>query len=410
MTPRPACIIVGAGAAGLLLAARLGKAALLLDANTKPGKKLLATGNGRCNLTHDPIDPAHYHGDSAAAGLLAAFPASRVRGEFRRLGLLTRADAEGRCYPNSLQAASVLQALWGACQEAGVSTRWEAEVTAARREQDGFAVTLATGETLLAPRLILATGGKAAPAHGGGRGYGLARSLGHTVTPLSPSLAPLKTSEKALTRAMKGQRCRARAALCRNGRELYAEAGEVIFAEGQLSGICIFDLSARLREHGFQPGAPGWSVTLDPLPELSLPELTAALEDLARQRPGLPAADLFSGALNLRLGGEVVKKAGLPRDLPLSRLTAAQLQAAARAAKALAFPLLGPAGWESAQVTAGGVPLAEVDPRTLESRLCPGLTLVGELLDVDGDCGGYNLHWAWTTALAAAEVLSTKVK
>lgn len=405
MTVTPSVIVVGAGAAGLLAAARLGEGALLLDANPKPGKKLLATGNGRCNLTHDPIDPAHYHGDvSAAAPLLAAFSATRVREEFRTLGLLTRPDSEGRCYPNSLQAASVLQALWAACEESGVATRWEARVTALTRGKAGFTCTLSTGETFTAPRVVLATGGKASPQHGGGRGYDLARSLGHTVTPLTPSLTPLRTPDK-LCRALKGQRCRAQVTLTHGGEALYTESGEVIFGDGQLSGICVFDLSARLREQGFTPGAPGWAVTLDPLPDLSLPDLTAYLTDLACRRPSLPAGELFSGAMNLRLGSELVKRAGLPRELPASQLSPAQLELAARTAKAVTLPITGPGDWDSAQVTAGGVPLAQVDPRTLESRKCPGLYLLGELLDLDGDCGGYNLHWAWATALAAAEAI-----
>ena len=401
--------MVGAGASGLMAARRAGSAlkragrggVLLAEGGPKAGKKLLATGNGRCNLTNLRIAPERYHGDvEEAAALLAAYPAGKVLSEFEKLGLLCRTDSEGRAYPNSLQAAAVLRALRVSCAEAGVETVCGFETVSITPERSGFLLRAADGRELWTKACILACGGMASPKHScGEKGYRLAESLGHSVTELSPSLAPLKSPRKML-RALKGMRCKAGAALYRDGRKLYAESGEVLFGDGTLSGICVFNLSARLRQAGRRGNL---EVRLDLLEEFPLPELLAYLKRLQKEHPGWPAGELFSGVLNLRVGEELVKSLGIGREKPLSALAPTELEQAAEAAKDLRFPVTGPGPWESAQVTAGGVPLREVDPRTMESKKVPGLFLTGELLDVDGDCGGYNLHWAWATGMAAGD-------
>lgn len=394
--------ILGAGASGLMAAnaaaaalAGSGASLVVLEGNPKPGKKLLATGNGRCNLTNLEISPRRYHGDALAGEVLKRYPAGRILEEFEGLGLLCRADGEGRVYPNGNQAAAVLHALMrglGGCIR-------EFPVAAVERTRKGFRLASKDGQVLEAKRLILACGGMASPAHSmGGAGYELAKSLGHTVTELSPSLVPLKTPERAC-RSLKGMRAKARASLYAGGRRLAAESGEVIFGDGQLSGICIFNLSAAWREKGPGPAQVG----LDLLENWALGDFLAYLQRLRREHPQLPAGELFSGALNLRVGQELAKAAGLERDRPLEALTPSQLERAAKLAKDWRFPVTGPGAWADAQVTAGGVPLSQVDPNTMASKLCPGLYLAGELLDVDGDCGGYNLHWAWATGLIAGK-------
>lgn len=389
--------VVGAGAAGLM-AARTATGAgsvLLLEGSEKPARKLLATGNGRCNLTNLDISPTHYHGDTRlAADFLDRWPARRVLDEFRHLGLLTRADSEGRVYPNSLQAAAVASCLLVACEEAGVQMECGFTVETITRSKDGFLLTAVDGRKIRAKRCILCCGGKASPKHSTGSGYGLARQLGHSLTGLRPSLVGLAVPRK-LTRPLKGMRCKARAALLLDGREVYGESGEVIFGDGSVSGICVMNLSARLR------GLPTGKLTLrlDLLESMEVDELTAYLETVCRAHPARTTRELLAGALNLRVGQELAKSLGL--DGPLSRMDRAGLERAAKLVKGFDLPVEGTLGWEQAQVTAGGVPLSEVNLDTMESRLCPGLYLCGELLDVDGDCGGYNLHWAWATGLEA---------
>lgn len=257
----------------------------------------------------------------------------------------------------------------------------------------------------------------------------MAKQLGHTVTELSPSLAPLKTSSKVCG-ALKGMRVKARATLYQNGETVYGESGEVIFGSGQLSGICIFDLSARLRETGLK----NIEVGLDLLEEMSVEDVFRYLKELRKNRPSRKASELFFGLFNFRAGQELLTDIGVSKsksladrkggelrraqaqlrelhfllsedDRTIADLTDGELQKAARAAKDWRFPITGPGPWEDAQITAGGVPLSEIDLDTMESKQCPGLYLAGELLDVDGDCGGYNLHWAWATGMAAGEAI-----
>ena len=357
--------IIGAGAAGLMAAQAAAKAqraqgrpvsVVVLEGNPKPGKKLLATGNGRCNLTNLDAGPAHYHGDVAlAAPLLEACPPSRVLEEFQAMGLLCRADSEGRVYPRNLQAA--------ACA-----------------------------------RCVLACGGKASPKHSWeGGGYALAQALGHRVTELRPALTALKSPKKCL-RSLKGMRVRAKASLLAAGKPLYQESGEVLFGEGSLSGICVFNLSAHLPEH-----VTGAEVSLDLLEDLPYRDALAYVESQAKAHPSRQAWELFAGALNLRVGEELLKELSVPKEACFQDLSRQQLRKAASLAKDWRFLVTGTGGWEGAQVTAGGVPLGEVDTATLESKKCPGLYLAGELLHLHGDCGGYNLHWAWATGLAAGQ-------
>lgn len=393
--------VIGAGAAGLCcaLAAAEKGGVLLLEGNDRPGRKLSATGNGRCNLTNLHISPARYHGDvGPARGFLADWPAGRVIDAFRRIGLLTRNDGEGRVYPNSLQAAAVTGALTAACGEAGVRAEYGFRVEDISRKKYGFLITANGGRTVSAKYCVLACGGRASPKHSAADGYALARRLGHSVTELSPSLAGLRIHGK-FTRALKGMRCRARASLWRDSREVYGESGEVIFGDGSVSGICVMNLSARMR------GLPadGLTLHLDLLESLTYRELTIYLEEFANAHPERPAGELFSGALNLRVGRELVKLLGF--NCALGELGHGQIEKAAGLAKDLTLKVEGVLGWEHAQVTAGGVPLHEVDMLSMESRLCPGLYVCGELLDIDGDCGGFNLHWAWATGLAAGQHL-----
>ena len=334
--------IVGAGAAGLMAACQAAQnlpkgSVALLEGNPKPGKKLLATGNGRCNLTNLHISPAHYHGDAALAGeLLAEYPAQRVIGAFADLGLLTRPDGEGRVYPRNSQAAAVLQALWGACGERGVAFSAGSPVVDITPCQGGFLLQMPEGRRLWAEKCLLACGGKASPKHScQAGGYGLAQKLGHSLTPLRPALTPLACPKK-LTSPLKGMRCKARAALRVGGRESASESGEVIFGEGSISGICILNLSSRLQ-------GPG-EVVLDLAEDLSYEELFAYFRRLRGQRPGLQAREIFSGLVNLRVGQQRAKALGFVGDAALSTLQDGDLRRAAAGVKEWRLPVTPPAG------------------------------------------------------------------
>lgn len=399
MMGRIGLAVVGAGAAGLMAALQAAKClgpgrVALVEGNPKAGKKLLATGNGRCNLTNLHVGPGGYHGDVAlAAPLLLACPAERVLGEFEALGLRTWADPQGRVYPRSLQAAAVLGALWGACQERGVLFYGDFPVKRVAARDGGFCLEGEGGQRLWAEKCLLACGGKAAPRQGcGAGGYGLAQGLGHSATALRPGLTALVCPKKR-TAPLKGMRARARVTLWQQGREVWAESGEVIFGDGRLSGIVMFDLSLRLRGSG--------EAALDLAEEMGEGEVFSYLQGLREARPGLLARDIFSGMLNLRLGQQLAKGLGFVGEGTVSSLGPGDLRRAAAQVKGWRFPVEAGTGWDDAQVTVGGVPLGEVDVGRMESKRQKGLFLAGELLDIQGDCGGYNLHWAWATGLAA---------
>lgn len=389
--------VVGAGASGLmaaLTAAQAGGRVLLLEAGVKPGRKLLATGNGRCNLTNMDISPAHYHGDRARlAPFLEGWPGARVRAVFDRLGLLTRVDQEGRVYPYSLQAAAVVQILCAACGQAGVEIRCGFSVESLERTRTGFRLCGPEGQAE-AKCCVLACGGAASPRLSGGSGYELARQLGHSVTPLTPALVGLQVPGK-LTRPLKGIRCKGAIALSRQDETLYRETGEVIFGDGSISGICVMNASARL-------SGPGpFLLTLDLAPDWSPSQLAGHLGDMCRLYPQASADGLFAGILNLQVGRELAKNLRFYRERTLSSLNDKELAQAVQAVKAFAIPVSGPLGWENAQCTAGGVPLAQINLETMESKKQKGLYIAGEMLNVHGDCGGYNLHFAWFTGAVA---------
>lgn len=386
--------VIGAGASGLMAgikSARFGARTVLLEGNPRPGKKLLAAGNGRCNLSNTSLSLENYRGDPAfISRVLALVPFSRLKEEFENLGLLLYTDSEGRVYPRSLSSASVLRTLWGAAEEAGTKLLTGFEVSRVTRERGGFLIESALGDRLFSKRLVLSAGGRAAPALSAkSGGYGIAKSLGHTVGELSPALSPLPSNSK-LPGRLKGVRVRCRAALLSSGREVCAEAGEVIFGTDRLSGICILNLSSKIRQVPDGKAA----ISLDLLPEMTSREIENFLGRLRKSRPNLPFSELLNGFLPRRLGEEVIASLKIGED---------DIPALCDRLKNFTIPVSAPRSWDFAQVTAGGISLSEVDSYTMESKICPGLYLAGEILSADGDCGGYNLHWAFSTGLLAGE-------
>lgn len=415
-------VIIGGGAAGLMAAcaaARILKksgAVLTVEGNEKLGRKLLATGNGRCNLTNMHVSPAHYHGDAAAAEpLLQKYTADAVRAVFREMGLVTRADSEGRVYPNNMQAAAVLSALRGCAEENGVSCITGDSAISVLKTKRGFLVKCASGEEIEAAACILAMGGAASPRHSAERdSYLFARALGHTTTKLYPVLTQLVTEGKT-AKAISGMRLAASATLTADGEAVYSENGEVLFTDTGLSGICIFGLSVYAGEF-YATGKIGGkqygrlSVSLDCLPDWSFTDICNYLSEIRAAYPNRMAGDLLSGVLNLRVGFQLVKAAGLDTALSAKLLSAGDLSKLAATVKAWRFKLTGTKDFADAQVTAGGVPLMEIDVETMASRRAEGLYLAGEMLNVHGDCGGFNLHFAWATGHLAGTSAAERVR
>ena len=395
-------IILGGGASGM--AAALAAAedpnsrVTVLERHSRAGRKLLATGNGRCNLSNIHVSAEHYHGadPSFVCPALSRFDVPDTLRWFGDLGLLTRTDPDGRIYPASDSAAGVLDVLRLAAEHRGIALRPAFDAVSVRRTDRGFLVTSASGETLRADRLIAACGGAAGAKLGGTRaGYSLLGSLGHTCTPLYPSLVQLKT-DNTWTRSLKGIRTQAVVTLEYRGRQLAAARGEVQFTDYGLSGPAVFDLS---RAAAFAP--QGSEISLQLLPELDPPAVLRYLQDKRRRFPSGTAGNLLTGTLHNTLGRTVVRRAGIAFDTPLHDLSDNDLRRTADLIGRYTAALHGTTGFDAAQVTAGGIRTDSFDARTMESRIVPGLYACGELLDIDGDCGGYNLQWAWSSGRLA---------
>ena len=339
----------------------------------------------------------YYHGQDAAF-IRPAFEALSLDATldfFHGLGLLTTAEDNGRVYPYSDQAGSVVDVLRFAADAAGVTTRAGFEVTGLKKTKRGFTV-LSAEETLPADRVIVCCGGMAGGKLGGTRsGYELLQSLGHSVTKLYPALVQIKT-DNTFVKALKGVRANADLRLCRNRDAVSASRGEVQFTDFGVSGPAVFELSrAAATEKG------SLTLHIDLLPQLSTPEIEELLRRRLSSMPELTTENLLAGVLHNRLGRTVLRYAGYGLTDPVASLSPADLRKIAGAAKDFALPVVSVLGFDGAQVTAGGIHTAEFDPKTLQSRLVPGLYAAGEVLDIDGDCGGYNLQWAWSSGYLA---------
>lgn len=390
-------IIVGAGASGLLAALRLGEAGhkniLLIERNDRAGRKLSATGNGQGNLTNLDMTESHYRSSDRAlvSSVLRRFGRDGLLRYLTSLGGLFAADEEGRVYPASRQASSVTDILRFRLAELGIVLHTGEKVEAAQKSGALFSIRTDAAE-YLCESLILACGGKAAPHFGtDGSGYDLARAFGHSVTALYPSLVQLKTDISGI-RGLKGIRCRCDVRL-ENGKDTVCKAnGDVIFTDYGVSGNAIFKLSPRARE--------GDTVAIDFLPEFTGQELLAALENKVRCSRDLKAEDLFRCIVNSAVGKCILRYCGVEGGCK-GRELAEALPGLAYAAKNYRLRLTGSLGFDSAQVTQGGVPATELD-ENLMSKKVKNLYIIGELVDVDGDCGGYNLQWAFSSGWCAA--------
>ena len=394
--------IVGGGAAGMTMAIVAKREnpscrIVLVEKNDKLGKKLYATGNGRCNIGNGRGPELH-----------------PVLEFFDSLNLMIYEEEEGRFYPRSQQAASVVEALEREIQSLGIRVILNQEVLEIKKDTGTFAVKLKEGSALQSRLLGMTTGGKAAPQFGTtGEGFRIARNLGHTVNRLAPVLMPV-TCEGDF-RDVKGVRLQGKASLWKDGSLVAEESGEVQFTEDGLSGICIFDLTRFLKlDPGENPeeGFRRYRITLDCLPEMP----TEALKDYLKKRRAALGDSMGLWTLHSMVPGKLIpfvfEKAGLSGNTraAVQELTDRELDILTGFLKELPFTVTGGKGWRAAQATAGGVPLEELNQETMESLKIPGLYLAGEITDSDQPCGGYNLQMAWIQGMKAGKAMGSFFK
>ena len=391
--------IIGGGAAGMAAALAAAEceqnSVVLMERQARLGRKLSATGNGRCNLSNLHASTGGFNGDDPYFSKYAIeqFNPDATLQWFSSLGLYTVAEASGRVYPYSDQANSVVDVLRFALDRENIQVLTDFEVIKARKDGDHFTVT-SKDQTLEFDKLIIACGGLAGTKLGGTMsGYKLLRGFGHKCTKLRPALVQVKTGWPGIS-ALKGVRANCRARITRDGEPHRESVGEIQFTEFGLSGPVIYEISRDACQ-----GGGDWECILDFLPDIPYDQLLEQL--LHRRQTNLTAEDLFTGILHNRLGRVLTKEADIRGNTPIAQLREGDLREAAGYAKSFMLTLSEPLGMDAAQVTAGGIVTNEFDPETMESRLVPGLYACGEVLDVDGECGGYNLQWAWSSGRLA---------
>ena len=391
--------VIGGGASGLVAAisaARNGARVTVLERADRVGKKLLATGNGRCNFTNINASERNYHGAHPAfvSEVVHAFWVEETLQFFEELGILARVEEEGKIYPYSGQASAVLDVLRMEAERVGVQVRCGFEARLIQPGRKGFCIESYDRQKVFADKVIVAAGGKASPNLGSnGSGYPMLERLGHRVTALYPALVQIKTDPEYV-KGLKGIKFNGTAVFYVHGTEAARETGEILFTEYGLSGPPIFKLSRLASVH------KDCEIVLDLMPEYDREQILALLK--ARKTPKKTLETYLVGMLHKKLALLLLKSCGLA---PLSRasdtLSDAALSKIAAQIKGWRFHVRGTMSWNNAQVTAGGIDVRDVDAKTFESKLVRGLYITGELLDIDGDCGGYNLQWAWSSGFLA---------
>lgn len=395
--------VIGGGASGLTCAlstalnAKLNNLTVsvtVFESRDKAGRKILATGNGRCNLMNRNEGDFYFDKNGFSSYALRKYDVKSNLNFFSELGLYTRSDEEGRIYPLSNQAASVLDALRFGCERLGVDIICNSEIKKISKSERGFQLD-ASG---FYDCVVLACGGRAGVKSF--NGYELLRQTGHGIIEPLPSLTKLEVKDKKFTKQLKGVRQKGEFALFISDEFVTEECGEILFTDYGLSGIAAMQLSAfAVRELG----KSRVKIQADFVSELPFSELYKAISNFAKSNPQERLSNLLSGFVAKKLGEMIIKELGIGLTDSFSTLDEKKLKAITSKLKKYTFEITGARGFEDAQVTAGGADCRNFNSKTMESKKVSGLYCVGELLDVDGLCGGYNLHWAWSSGRLCGE-------
>ncbi|MDM5264041.1 NAD(P)/FAD-dependent oxidoreductase [Sulfurovum sp. XTW-4] len=393
-------IVVGAGAAGLVAAitsARTGQKVLLLEQNTKIGKKILVSGNGKCNIGNRYITSHRFHGENPdfIDSVLKGYDFQVVEKFFTSLGLELIEGKEGKMFPMSLQASSVVEILEYEAEKAGVEILCDSAVTSISKEEEIFTVETSHG-TKRCKKLLLASGSPAAPQLGGSNsGYAFATKMGHTLIPRHPALVQL-CSDETWVKTCAGVKVAGITKLYANGEYITEKKGDLLFTNYGISGLAILDLSrevsTRLANYDY------CELSLDLMPELSKEKLTNLLLNRIKEGNEKPIELWLHGVINKKLISILLEqsKCKIKQEKDLNRKEVSKL---VYTLKNLKLSINDTKGFKGAEVATGGVNTTEINPETMESKLVKNLYFAGEILDVDGDRGGFNFHFAWVSGM-----------
>lgn len=413
-------VVIGGGASGMaaaIAAARKGAEVKLFEKEERLGRKLLATGNGKCNFSNSIYKDDVYNEDAAdfVKKVFEKVSPEDTLKFFDEIGIYPRFESEGRIYPASEQASSVLDALRTEIERLEnievINLHWIKGIV--HRREGGFAIVSHRNMRLAADKVIIACGGSAGSQYGcEGDGHALAEMLKHEVKEPRPALVQL-TSKAEYFKQLKGVRAKGRVTLTVKEKKddeaviIDSEKDEIQFTETGLSGICIFNLSGRANRSLYEKKQ--CSIIIDLFPDIEQEEFREIMKIRLARSGHKTCEDFLNGLINKKLIPVVLKSCGIRKITEKAgTISEEQLIDIADFLKNWEVEISGSKSWSEAQCTSGGVELSQVNPENMESRLMPGLYFSGEVLDVDGKCGGYNLQWAWSSGLLAGESAAEK--
>ena len=400
--------IIGGGAAGFLAAvsaARNGADVTILERKDRVLKKVLATGNGRCNYTNIYADTTNYYGKNPefTESVLRKFTPNDTIEFFEKLGIIHNIEEKGKVYPLSGQASSVVDALRLEAEKSGITIYTDFNVNKVQKTKTGFKIYSDSGNSVISDKIILAAGGKSyAELGSNGSGFELAKMLGHSITELKPALVQLKT-EKEPIKGLQGIKVDTKITAFHKDKKTGSCDGELLFTDYGISGPVIFNLSYLTALYN------NLIFSVDFMPKYDHETLLKMLKERRENLAHLTMENFFNGALNKKLGQLISKRSGVEKlSLPVRNLSDENIRKLTELIKNYKIKVLETTGFKNAQVTAGGILTEEINNETLESKKVKDIYFAGEVLDIFGDCGGYNLQWAWATGYLAGRSASSK--
>lgn len=403
--------IVGAGAAGMMTAiqcARSGLRVLLLEGQKTPGAKILMSGGTRCNLTNHAIEERDFNSENLrmVRNLIRAYPSREAVRFFEELGVQVVLEAHGKYFPESHSARTVLEALISEIRRLEIDFKCAMRVRDICKKEDGYEISGADFKFSV-HAAVICTGGLSYPGTGSdGWGYEAAKKFGHGLIETTPALTPFLAAE-ASWKSLSGIAFPARLILKSGEEKIFKGEGDFLITHFGFSGPVVLDLSRHWIRHRKDPKI---RVLLDMLPEHSADEIRESWIQMRRDHPLRSVKNFFSSYLSNRLMEKLLFEYGLDGHLQLSGISNYDRERLLQAVKSYELPIRDGYGYRKAEATAGGVPLSELDPSTLESKKSEGLYFAGEVLDVDGRIGGFNFHWAWASAVAVSQALKKRVQ
>lgn len=397
--------IIGGGASGLMCGCIAGKKhpdkkIVVIERDNRVGKKILVSGNSRCNLTNLNASKNNYNSsfEKGVSFLLENCPPQKVVDYFKSIGLLSFADSEGRVYPLSKQSTAVLAVLRNELKRRGVEEICDCTVFEITKCNDSYKLKC-NDKTIIAQKVVIATGGKNNYAQKViDDTYAVAKSTGHMVSKLTPSLSPVKVQSKYIN-SLKGIRVQGKVTAVINGKKIKSDSGEIQFSNNALSGICVFNLSGIINQ------SDNAQIVVQLLPDYSLEEIKNMLYTRKKLVNKDSAQEIFTGLFHKNIGIALLKESNISTNITANELTDKDIRALATTINKWKFDVVKSNDFSNAQVTRGGICGNQIDATTMESKLCKNVYICGEAIDVDGECGGYNLQFAFSSGMCVGESL-----